>query len=621
MELKEISGIGPKILEKLLDKNINSIKSLIEFYPISYQDYSSSELNDKSNVQIIGTVIKPVSTYHGKVDISTYYILYGGIEYKIVAFNQKFLKFSIKVGDEINLKGTYDKNRNQIVQKSFNKISNLEYDTQKIIPVYSKIIGFTNFKINKIIIECISELEDNKYKENLLKIHNPKNQEELYEAKQYLKTCEFEEYYLKLLDAKSNLNETDKNFNVNIDKLNINKFTKGLEFNLTKDQNDVIKNILDSLNSYKKTQSLILGEVGSGKTIVSLIIALAIIREGYQVVIMAPTEVLARQIYNIYKSKLEEYRVDLYVSGMKNKNQINDYISLGISKVIIGTHALLYGNLEFNNLKLAIIDEQQRFGVEQRNLLINKTLYGEYLYLSATPIPRTLAQSVFKVVDIEFIKTKPQNRKKIKTKLFINKNKKYAYEVLEEELKNKNQVYIVVPTIEEGELEGVENVVDVYKRFEEYYGKKYKIACLHGSMRNIDKENIMNDYKNHKYDILIATTVIEVGIDVPNATVMIVLNAEKYGLATLHQLRGRVGRSSKRSYCFLITTSKNIDSHSRLKMLEKTEDGFELAKYDMENRGTGNFFGKNQSGNMGFKLFDLIEDSKIAEKVIEKYEQ
>lgn len=625
MELSDIKGIGPKNIKSLEQKNIETLEDLLAFYPINYTSYTSGEtLKDKQNVKIRGKIIKGISEFRPRKNllISTYFIQRGDQEYKIIAWNQHFLRFSLNVNDEIEIIGKYDQLKNQIVQTKYtivNQNSLNEEQENSIIPIYSKVNGITNNKLNSFVVEAIKQLDESKYKASLQQLHNPESFKEIENAKQYLKYREFYIYYKKLRLLKDSKNVISKDYVKKIPFQNLEELFLDfkLPFELTKDQKEIIINNLNLLKSEKKMQKLILGDVGSGKTIVSIITAHMLVKSGYQVAVMAPTEVLAKQLFENFNTYLKEYNIELLIGSLKKnqKNQLKDRVLVGTSDIIIGTHALIQDDVVFKNLGLVIIDEQHKFGVEQRNNLINKSLYQEFMYLSATPIPRTLAQSIFNVVDIDFINSKPENRQKVETMLYTKKDRNKMFKHLEQEISLNNQAFIVAPTIEESEILGIENVENVYKNLKIYY-KYYNIGLIHGSMKSQDKEIIMEKFKNHDYDILVATTVIEVGVDIPSATIMLVINAERYGLSQLHQLRGRVGRSSKKSYCLLYDLSNNRESTERLKILTEIDDGFELSQKDLNLRGSGDFFGKEQSGITGFKLFDYQYDIEIAQKVI-----
>lgn len=647
MELKDISGVGSQTIKYLNNNNIHTILDLVEYYPINYYEYQETQnSDDKSeflnnfknqskfiNILIKGTITRDISEFRPRPNlcISTYFVYDGKNEYKIVCWNQRHLRFTLKKNDTVEIIGKYNTLKKEITQKEVKKIeviyknneiqSNDENEKDIFIkPVYSKITGLPNKKINIIILKALEQLPSNNKYKALKVIHAPKDFEKLKKAQRELKYLEFFEYYSKLQKIKDIQNLEKDEYQKKFTNTSLSTFLYKLPFALTTDQEKVVFNIVDILKSKTKLQSLVLGEVGSGKTIIAIIIAKLVVEAGYQVAMMAPTEILARQLYFSFKNFLPDLKIELLTGSTKafDKNKIKEYTKLGLVDIVIGTHTLTYDDLQFSNLGLAIIDEQHRFGVEQRNDLIKKSQYKEFIYLCATPIPRTLAQSIFGAMDVQTIESKPKNRKHIITKIYQKNNRKEMFEIIESELIKKNQIYIVAPTIEETEIEKLENVENIYSKMNEYYSGKYKIGLLHGAMKSNDKTVIMDKFKNFEYDILVATTVIEVGVDVPNASTIMIVNAERYGLAQLHQLRGRVGRSSAQGYCLLFDKSNNELSRERLKILQDTENGKILAQKDLELRGGGNFFGKEQSGKAGFKIFDYISDQDIVIEVMEK---
>ena len=381
---------------------------------------------------------------------------------------------------------------------------------------------------------------------------------------------------------------------------------------MTYDQQEAVNAIIDDLNSNKRMNRLLEGDVGSGKTIVAIISMYALHLSGFQSALMVPTEVLAKQHFNNISNLLKEYNIniELLVGSMTKKQKLDSYekIKNGESNIIIGTHAIIQDEIEYNNLALVITDEQHRFGVNQRNNLRNKGNLPDVLYMSATPIPRTYALTIYGDMDISIINTMPSGRKKILTKVVDNKDLKKVLNTIKKELDNSHQVYIISPLIEDSDEEN-EDIKKLEHKFNLAFKDK-NIGILHGKMKPKEKDKIMEDYLNKKIDILISTTVIEVGVDVKNATLIVIFDAYKFGLATLHQLRGRVGRNEYQSYCILMT---NKDS-KRLKLMEDISDGFTLAQEDLNLRGSGDLFGVRQSGDMSFKIANLTKDYELVLK-------
>lgn len=626
MYLKEIPGIGLKTIEKLHKKEIASTEDLIWYLPISYQMYTPNKFIDKEKTVLKGMVCSKISDYTARKNllITNFQVSFQGNQIKVVAFNQRHLKFSLNVGDEIEITGKWNEKYNQLTANKIDKITNAKVvdDSQKIVPIYSKISYLSNPQIQKLVLKTLDQLienDDDLLYNNLLMLHNPDTLDNIGKATKFLKFYEFKMYLEKMEKLKISKTITDEYNHLTIDRDEVEKFINLLPFELTNDQIIVINNLLNQLEKAQKMQTLVLGDVGSGKTIVALATALSIIKVDGQVTIMAPTEILARQIYLNAKYYMSDLNIALLTGSVKkrDKNKIKDNISVGLTKLVIGTHALIEDDVLFKDLKFVIIDEQHRFGVQQRQRLIDKSSTGQYMYLCATPIPRTYAQTFFNVLEIEKITTKPKQRKEVISEIIQTKDqKKNVYEKMESEINKGNQIFIVVPLIEEVEMIRYENIEDVMSKMIKKY-PNYKIGTLHGSMKAPDKEIIMEKFRAKEYDILIATTVIEVGVDIPDATVMIILNSERYGLSQLHQLRGRVGRSDKISYCYLFLTSKNSETLKRLKNIETITDGEKLAEIDLKTRGSGDFFGDRQSGSPDFKLFNYYEDIEIMNEVLE----
>ncbi len=628
INLADVKGFGPKTIEKLNKKEIYSIKDLVEFFPISYQYFTNNKIpvhNEK--VVVKATIVSNLSQYQPRKNlvVTNFSVQTNTEEYKITAWNQRYLKFTFNQGDLIEIYGKYDATKNTITASKVKKIDEdaieLNQSDEQIVPIYSKITGINNRKINTMINKLFSSYPNAHKEQELLKeIHNPTSVKALNQAQIKYKEYEFDAYYRQMLYMKS-INDKSSNNQIEFSQKEINSFINGLPYLLTQSQQDVINEAKSIIKSEYKLKGLLLGDVGSGKTITSLTIALTFILAKKQVAFMAPTELLANQIYNVITTLIPELRVELLTGATtkQQKRRIKSSLQVGATELVVGTHALVQDDVEFKDLGFVIIDEQHRFGVEQRNKLIDKGKNTNYLYLSATPIPRTLAQTLFGVFSVFRLDQKPTGRKPVKTQVITKSKRNEMMQVIEQELAKKNQVFFVCPLVEENEQLDLADVQSVYEGLKKRYQNQVKLQMLYGPMKSYDKEIIMNDFKNEEVDILVTTTVIEVGIDIPKATVIVVLNAEHYGLATLHQLRGRVGRSDLDSYCFLYTNSKTASSIERLKLVEKFDNGEILAQKDLEYRGQGDFIGIKQSGNPDFKLFDFAQDIAIAEKVISKY--
>lgn len=627
MELADVKGIGPKSITLLNKLNIYKIEDLINHYPYRYNVYKPTNLEsceENASVTINATIetTPRLSYIRRNFNRLSFKALTGNLLINVTIFNRAFLYKNLDVGKNIMLVGKYDKKKNTFVASEI-KLTTL--NETKIEPVYHTIKGLKNNQIGGYITSALEEVfnvEDyipkylqEKYhfinKEDAIKtIHAPKNIEEVKKAKLRLIYEEFFIFMLKINYLKNKNKEVLGTAKV-FAKEKVNSFIENLPFSLTKDQITAVEECLSDLKSSKKMNRLLQGDVGSGKTIVATTIMYATVLSGYQSALMAPTEILAKQHYETIKKLVEPYhiKVELLVGSMKKKehNQIIESLKSGEIDILIGTHALISEDVMFQNLGLVITDEQHRFGVNQRGNLQNKGHMPDIIYMSATPIPRTYALTIYQDMDTSLIKTKPSGRKEIKT--FVKKEselKSVLFHILEE-MKKGHQVYVVAPSIEENEERNLHDVNNLKESFLKAFQNKVEIEVLHGKMKASEKENIMERFQKGDVKILIATTVIEVGVDVKNATTIVIFNAEMFGLATLHQLRGRVGRNDLESYCFLIS---DYDKE-RLKVLEESNDGFYISEQDFLMRREGDLFGTKQSGDMDFKIADLKKDFKI----------
>lgn len=627
-ELSSIKGLGPKTLESLKNININTIEDLVSYYPyrhdlIVLNDIKTAE--DKQNVIIECIVDSVPLTRRFRANMTS--LMFRAMSNKkmiaVMIFNRAFLKTQLKPGTTITVIGKYDALKNTVIASDikFEKIK-----TGSIETVYHLTSGLTSKTLKKAINEALLKYDDyvdyvpsylnEKYKFITKKdavnlMHNPTCQEDVKKALMKLK---YEELFLFMfkINYLKEINKISKTGYIrNIDPEDVNDFIRTLPFELTNDQNKAVEDIYNDMTSSKRMNRMLQGDVGSGKTIISIIAAYINHLAKYQTALMAPTEVLAYQHYETIKTILEStnIRVALLVGSMKKKekDEIVEKLEKGKIDFIIGTHALLSENVVFKNLGLVITDEQHRFGVNQRANLKNKGLLPDTLYMSATPIPRTFALTIYGDMDISNIKTKPKGRKDIKTIIKSEKDLVSVYELMKEEIDKHHQVYVVSPLIEESDVIDLTTVNEIKRNIDLYFKKEVKSAILHGKLSKADKDKIMEEFKSGKIDVLISTTVIEVGIDVKNATMMVIYDAERFGLATLHQLRGRVGRNEFESTCVLI----GDESCKRLQVLCESNDGFYITEKDYEMRGEGDLFGVKQSGDMSFKVAKLHEDMKI----------
>ena len=630
MDIKIIKGVGPKVVEYLYKKDIYTVNDLLEYYPYRYNIIKVVNINEVTNNDIVVTIkgivdTEPRVSYINKsLNKMTFRLNSDGILINITIFNRAFYKNNIKLGRVINVIGKYDILKNSMVA------SDIKFEIirgMKIEPVYHLINGIKNKGLNKLILECLNynyNVEDyipdylcDKYnfiskKDFYNKIHNPLNISDIKNAKLRGIYEEFFIFMFKMNYLRHQYLLNNKGLKRKVDKELVNEIMNSLPFKLTIDQENSVNDIYEDLVSSKRMNRLILGDVGSGKTVVAFIGMYINYLSGYQSAMMAPTEILARQHYNniIELFKDTDIKIGLLVGSLKKseKNKIYKELIDGDIDIVIGTHALISEGVEFNNLGLVVTDEQHRFGVNQRSNLQNKGIMCDILYMSATPIPRTYALTLYGDMDTSIIKAKPNGRKDIITKVKKMKDLKDILYHMIEEIKEGHQIYVVAPLIEDED--GNSNLNDVIKlkeKFDIAFNNKVNVEILHGKMKEKEKDLIMEKFKSGDVKVLISTTVIEVGVDVKNSTMMIIFNAERFGLATLHQLRGRVGRNELQSYCYLLS---DIDT-PRLKVMEESNDGFYISEKDFELRGEGDLFGTRQSGDMSFKLGDIRRDYKI----------
>lgn len=629
MNLELLPKVGPKTINILNKINISTVEDLLTYYPYRYNVIKFINIDDADDTMIYYIKAKilsipKVSYIKRNFNRLDFLATNNNHDFKVVIFNRAFLKRNLTIDKEIVIIGKYSKIKNTFTANDIK----FNIDEERIEPIYHLTEGIKNSSLENIINSALSTnitLSDNipsylneKYKlltktDAIKKIHQPKTINDIKQSELKLIYEELFTYMFKINYLKS-INKISKGLPKNFSDNDIQDFLSSLNFLLTKDQLTTIEDILKDMKESKRMNRLVLGDVGSGKTIVAIIAILANFLSGYQSTFMAPTEILAKQHYESIKEYFKNYNINIsLLTGSltkKQKEKIYNQISTGEIDLVIGTHALLNDNLNFKNLGLVITDEQHRFGVNQRNLLQNKGLNGEadVLYLSATPIPRTYALTIYGDLDLSQIKTKPNIRKEIITKIANEKNIKDVLLKMYEELKLNHQIFVVSPLIEQNDELNLNSVIDLKEKLNKAFNNKVRIEILHGKLKQKEKDELMKEFVENKINILISTTVIEVGIDIPNASMMVIYNAERFGLATLHQLRGRVGRSNIQSYCYLITNSSN---NERLKVMEESSDGFYIAEKDFEQRGQGDLFGVKQSGDMSFKIADLKRDFNI----------
>lgn len=628
MKLSDIKGLGPKAIESLKNININGIDDLVHYYPYRHDIISLTnikEAEDKENV-IIECIVDSVpfaKRFRANMTSLSFRAMSNKKMIAVMIFNRTFLKSNIRPGTKLIVFGKYDKLKNTVIASdiSFEPLIDGSIETK-----YHLTSGITAKALKKYINEALEHYDNyidlvpdylnEKYgfiseKEAINLVHNPKNKDDVKKSLLKLKYEELFEFMFKINYLKETNKDSKTGYIRNIDPEDVNDFIRSLPFELTVDQNKAAEDIFNDMTSSRRMNRMLQGDVGSGKTVVAVIAAYINHLSNHQTALMAPTEVLALQHYQTIRDLLigTDIRVDCIVGSMKKKekDEIAEKLKEGKIDFIIGTHTLISDNIEFKNLGLVITDEQHRFGVNQRASLKNKGLLPDTLYMSATPIPRTFALTIYGDMDISNIKTKPSGRKEIKTIIKSEKELVSVYEMMKDEISKSHQVFIVSPLIEESDTLDLTTVNEIKRNIDLYFGGKVKSAVLHGKLSKVDKDKIMEDFKDKKTDILISTTVIEVGIDIKNATLMVIYDAGRFGLATLHQLRGRVGRNEYDSTCVLIGNKDN----KRLKVLEESNDGFYITEKDYEMRGEGDLFGVKQSGDMIFKLADPKNDMKI----------
>ncbi len=629
-ELKDVKGVGPKALSLLNKLNIYTIDDLVTHYPFRYDVLERNDLSqveDGEKIVIDGKVesVPILMRFKAGLNKINFRLVTPSGVVGVSIFNRAFLKNQLTVGTGVTVIGKLDKVKNVITASEI-KMGTLS-NKVRIDPVYHCTSGLTNKNlstyINMALLMYGKEISDYIPKEYIDKydflnkktalniIHNPSTADKLKEVTIRLKYEELFAFMFKINYLKQQHKKEKNGLERKIDRSKLDKFINSIGFCLTTDQKQAVDEIINDLEAGSRMNRLLQGDVGSGKTIVAFIGMFANYLSGYQSALMAPTEILAMQHYQNLKSFLEKEQINVELltgsTSKKEKQSIYKGLKDGSIHMIIGTHALIQDEVEYSNLGLVITDEQHRFGVHQRANLQNKGVKPDVLYMSATPIPRTYALTIFGDMDVSTIKERPKGRQKIKTYIKTNEEIKDVLAMMYKELKSNHQVYVIAPLIEDTENTSLVTVCKLKDQMKLAFGERYKIDIVHGKMANAAKDLIMEQFKNNEVHILISTTVIEVGVDVPNATTMVIFDAERFGLSTLHQLRGRVGRSSLKSQCILIS-DHDVD---RLKIMEQVDDGFVISEEDFKLRGHGDLFGTKQSGDMAFKIANIRSDYKI----------
>ena len=655
VDVMYIKGVGPKVAYKFNKLGIFTAQDLMMYFPKKHIDYSSRtlirDLKEGQNTTVFG-YIKSVSSFNTRNNLAITKVVIADEsgKFELNFFNAKGNKYllermkaqfpqnaGIMVSGTVKRNNydnrlTMDKPTYSIMSGEFLENPDSNLNIARIVPIYTICEGLSIKTLRKAIFNAI-ELYKNDIK-NIIpdsirerlgildkkvaveQIHFPNSMDMLEHARFSLIFEELFLIQLKLIRLRENTAKNISSYALKVHKDGlVQQFIKNLPFELTSGQKQAVNEILNDMDSDTPMQRLLQGDVGSGKTVVATIMLLAAVENGYQGAIMAPTEILAQQHYNNLVQWLTPMglSVGLFLGSQSKKirNKFETDLKNGQTHIAVGTHALIQENIEFNNLGAIVVDEQHRFGVKQRNILKKKSQNPQMLTMTATPIPRTLALTVHGDLDLTVINELPRGRKPIKTAL--TGSHKQVWDLIKKEIEEGRQAYIVYPLIDESETLSAKAATIEAEKLQQEVFPKFKIGLLHGKLKNDEKEKVMKDFKDGKYDILVSTTVVEVGVDVPNATVMVIENAERFGLSQLHQLRGRVGRNSLQSYCVLITSSRSQETRERLSIMTETNDGFVIAEKDLQLRGPGEFLGTRQSGLPDLIISDIVRDAKILE--------
>lgn len=643
VNIQYLKGVGPKRAEKLNKLDIFTVEDLLDYFPVKYEDRRTvkkiNELSDnlkcllkiklfdnpvKSRIKRNMSIIKLV----GKDETGFITVTF---------FNQDFLMDKLTVGESYYIFGTVKANygKFEMVNPEIELCCN-DWKANRITPVYGLTYGLTNNELTKLTVEALKEYYDkiedvlpvhicSEYnltsrKCAIKNLHFPENGRKYKISK---RTVAFEKLLimqLGLMSIKGNLMNNSAGNQI-LNTTHSDKLIGSMPYKLTNAQLKVIEEIKKDMSSTRSMNRLVQGDVGSGKTVVAIYALLAAVASGYQAAMMAPTEILALQHFETIKEYLDMADIRLNVSFLsgsakaKEKRMILESLKSGETDIIVGTHALIEDNVEFKNIGLVITDEQHRFGVRQRARLSSKGKNPDILVMTATPIPRTLALMIYGDLDLSVIDEMPPGRQKVVTNILKGQDKQEGYNFIKQQVDEGRQAYIVAPLIEESEGMELESATKVFNELKDANFSGYELGLLHGKMSNAEKEEVIKKFYEGKIKILVSTTVIEVGVNVPNSTVMMVLNAERFGLAQLHQLRGRVGRGSHQSWCILVNESRSKKSAQRMNILRNTSNGFVIAEEDLKLRGPGDFFGTRQSGLSKYEIQNIVNDIEVIESV------
>ncbi|KIL44849.1 ATP-dependent DNA helicase RecG [Jeotgalibacillus soli] len=645
-----LKGVGEETVQQLEAMGIVLIEDLINYLPYRYDDFRLKDLSEAAHeerVTIEGRVhSEPALQFFGKKKSRlTVRLLAGPHAVKVTFFNQPYLKKQLNLNDIITVTGKWDRHR-QIVTAQTYKLGP-QQGVEEFTPVYPLKGSMTNRTLQKMIKQalqlCKGIIIDPLPEELIVQyrlmnrqaaleaMHFPSNPEDMKQARRRFVYEEFFYFQLKMQALRKFEREQSKGISIKYNKDDVTGFIKRLPFPLTKAQQRVMDEIFTDMLSPNRMNRLLQGDVGSGKTVVAAIALYGAITAGYQGALMVPTEILAEQ----HAESLNELfapigiTVALLTSSVKGKKRtlLLEKLKAGEINIMIGTHALIQDEVDFQQLGLVITDEQHRFGVNQRRVLREKGENPDVLFMTATPIPRTLAITVFGEMDVSIIDEMPAGRKPIETYWAKENMLDRILAFMEKELVAGRQAYVICPLIEESDKLDVQNAIDVHMQLEQYFSGRFSVGLMHGRLHSDDKEAVMKQFSENKHQVLVSTTVVEVGVNVPNASLMVIYDAERFGLSQLHQLRGRVGRGSDQSYCILLAEPKNEVGKERMKIMTETNDGFVLSEKDLELRGPGDFFGRKQSGLPEFRVADMVHDYRALEvarddahKLIERLE-
>ena len=631
--LTALPGVGPKSAEKFKKLGLESLQDLLLYFPFRYEDFKSKnvlDLEDGEKAVISGIVATPANVqYYGyKRNRLRFTIKQGEVAIAVNFFNQPYLADKIELGATVAIFGKWDKAKASLT--GMKVLAQVEDDLQ---PVYRVAQGISQASLVKLIKAAFDQGLDQLLEENLPPVlleryqllgrtqavramHFPKD---LAEYKQALRRVKFEELFyfqMQLQVLKHETKDVSQGLAIPWQEKMLDKKKDALPFSLTEAQERSLEEILSDLQSPAHMNRLLQGDVGSGKTVVAGLAMYASYTAGYQSALMVPTEILAEQHLDSLAQLFPELNLALLTGGMKaaERRETLAAIESGQVDMVVGTHALIQEGVVYHRLGLVIIDEQHRFGVDQRRILREKGNNPDVLMMTATPIPRTLAITAFGDMDVSIIDQMPAGRKPIITRWVKHEQLEVVLDWMKKELAKGAQVYFISPLIEESEALDLKNAIALEEELKAYFANQAQVALLHGRMKNDEKEAIMQDFKDGKTDILVSTTVIEVGVNVPNATIMVIMDADRFGLSQLHQLRGRVGRGNKQSYAVLVANPKTESGKKRMKIMTETTDGFVLAEEDLKMRGSGEIFGTRQSGIPEFQVADIVEDYPILEE-------